>query len=155
METMLYLDAPNTADEAGPFQVLLSLLHPGGVVCPRCGEPRRRTVHRRHRYPVLDYRCLQCRRVFNAWTGTVLQNTHHRPSELLVVLDAVLKKESTAALARRLRCQRSQLKRLRRRLQGWVRETLLPDPQLCARVRDPAGLLGAEPCQGRLAAAPS
>jgi transposase-like protein len=155
MEMMQCPDVPSTADEAGCYKVLLKLLHPGGIVCPRCTEPRRLTVHRRHRDPVLDYRCPECGRVFNAWTGTVLQNTHHRPSELLLILDAILKKEPTAAIARRLRCQPSQLQRLRRRLQGWVREMLIEGHQQGGVERGLAGLLEAQGCQGRLAGAVS
>ena len=67
-------------DEDACYRKLVELLHPDGLACPACGQRQRLGVHRRHREPVLDYQCGDCGRVFNAWTGTVLQGTHRRPS---------------------------------------------------------------------------
>jgi transposase-like protein len=110
----------DTSYEFDCYQELVSLLHPDGLCCPRCIEQVRLAVHRRHREPVLDYRCLECGRVFNAWTGTAFSKTHHRPSELLLIIAGILEKRPTADLARQLGCQASQLQRLRVRLQRWV-----------------------------------
>ena len=63
-------------DEDACYAKLVGWLHPDGLACPRCGRHERLTVHRRYRAPVLDYRCLACRRVFNAFTGTVVLITH-------------------------------------------------------------------------------
>ena len=66
-------------DEDACYAKLLHWLHPDGLACPRCGARDGLGVHRRHRAPILDYRCKACRRVFNAFTGTALQGTQ-RPA---------------------------------------------------------------------------
>src|SRR4051812_24037551 len=103
------LPPAESADQGACYEWLLNLFHPGGLVCPRCRQGGRLLLHRRHREPVLDYRCGACRRVFNAWTGTLLEKTHHSPRDVVLIIRAIVEKESTADLARRLRCQRSQL----------------------------------------------
>jgi transposase-like protein len=75
-------------DEATCYQELLDLLHPDGLACPRCrGGPDRYTIHRRRDgSPVVDSRCRDCRRVFNLFTGTPSQGTHHSPARILLIL---------------------------------------------------------------------
>ncbi len=121
-------------DEDACYAKLLAWLHPDGLVCPRCGERDNLHVHRRHRAPVLDYRCGHCRRVFNAFTGTTLQGTHRRPAELMLFVRGIAQGVSTAQLARELDRDRSQLLELRHRMQesayaGRPREPL-DDPVL-------------------------
>lgn len=66
------MDFPITdlMDEDACYAKLVTWLHPEGLACPRCGRADRMHVHRRHRAPILDYRCTACHRVFNAFTGT-------------------------------------------------------------------------------------
>ena len=104
-------------DEPACYTTVVGFLHPAGLGCPGCGTQGGLYVHRRHRAPVLDYRCSTCGRVFNAWTGTALQGTHRRPSEILRILRAIVGKLSTAQLARNLGRQRATLHQLRRRLE--------------------------------------
>jgi transposase-like protein len=104
-------------DEDACSQKLLSWLHPDGLACPRCGAREDLRVHRRHRAPVLDYRCPACHRVFNAFTGTALQGTKRRPVELMLILRGIAQGVPTAQLARELGCDRKELLRLRHRLQ--------------------------------------
>ena len=73
-------------DEDACYAKLLAWLHPDGLACPRCGSRDDLHVHRRHRAPVLDYRCSSCRRVFNAYTGTGLHATKRRPVELVLIV---------------------------------------------------------------------
>jgi transposase-like protein len=108
-------DAP--ADEAECYTLLIQMLHPEGLACPRCWSRDRLGIHRRHRAPVLDYQCGECGRVFNAWTGTALEKTHRSPRQLLQILLGIARGRSTAQLARELECHRPQLLALRRRLQ--------------------------------------
>jgi transposase-like protein len=120
-------------DEDACYRFLVDLLHPAGLACPRCGAADRLRVHRRHRAPVLDYRCAGCRRVFNAFTGTALGHTHRRPSQLVLILRGVAQGTSTARLARELGCDRGVLLRLRHRLQEGAARRVprgpLPDAQ--------------------------
>jgi transposase-like protein len=109
-------------DEDACYAKLLSWLHPDGLACPRCGARDRLGVHRRHRAPVLDYRCAACKRVFNAFTGTLLQGTQRRPVALVLILRGVAQGASTARLARELGCDRRELLDFRHRLQhaAWL-----------------------------------
>src|SRR3982751_6726184 len=104
-------------DEDACYAKLVSWLHPGGIACPRCRRDDRMHVHRRHRAPVLDYRCGHCRRVFNAFTGTALQGTERRPVQLVLIVRGIAQGVPTAQLARELGCDRSELLALRHRLQ--------------------------------------
>jgi transposase-like protein len=103
-------------DEDACYRKLLTWLHPDGLACPRCGARDGLRVHRRHRAPVLDYRCTACRRVFNAFTGTALRGTRRRPSDLMLILRGFAQGVPTAQLARELASDRRELLRLRHRL---------------------------------------
>jgi transposase-like protein len=109
-------------DEDACYAKLLSWLHPDGLACPRCGARDGLGVHRRHRAPVLDYRCAACKRVFNAFTGTLLQGTQRRPVALVLILRGVAQGASTARLARELGCDRRELLDFRHRVQhaAWL-----------------------------------
>jgi transposase-like protein len=114
------MDFPITdlMDQDACYAKLVALLHPGGLACPACKADDRLRVHRRHRAPVLDYRCLSCGRVFNAFTGTSLEGTHRRPAEVMLILRGFAQGVPTAQLARELGCDRKHLLELRRRMQG-------------------------------------
>ena len=105
-------------DEDACYAKLVAVLHPAGLVCPRCRVPEGLKVHRRHRAPVLDYRCEACGRVFNAFTGTEFHKTQRRPSEILLILRGIAQGTPTARLARELKRHRPHLLKLRHRLQA-------------------------------------
>jgi transposase-like protein len=105
-------------DQGACYRKIVGLLHPEGLACPRCGSRDGLRVHRRHRDPVLDYRCSGCGRVFNAWTGTALQGMQRRPAEVLLILRGFAQGASTARLSRELECDRMKLLALRHKLQG-------------------------------------
>src|SRR3954471_13384208 len=94
-------------DEDACYAKIVAVLHPGGLVGPRCGIGDRLKVHRRHRAPVIDYRCDACGRVFNAFTGTEFHKARRRPSEILPILRGIAQGTSTAQLARELSRHRS------------------------------------------------
>ena len=115
-------------DEDACYAKIVAVLHPGGLVCPRCGIGDRLKVHRRHRAPVIDYRCEACGRVFNAFTGTEFHKTHRRPSEILLILRGISQGTSTARMARELNRHRPHLLRLRHRLQARAMEAADSSP---------------------------
>jgi transposase len=121
-------------DEDACYQFLLALVHPEGLQCPRCQAHEGFLVHRYYREPVLDYRCPACGRVFNAWTGTVFQGTHSRPSMLVLILRGFAQGVSTAQLSRELTCSRRNLLKLRHQFQDQARwglnRTPLKDPEV-------------------------
>jgi transposase-like protein len=104
-------------DQEACYNLLLTWLHPQGLACPDCHRADRMPIHRRDRQPVVDYRCGHCGRVFNAFTGTALQGTHHRPAALILILRGIAQGVPTAQLARELGCDRGPLLALRHRLQ--------------------------------------
>jgi transposase-like protein len=123
------MDFPLTdlMDQAACYARLVEALHPGGLACPRCGSDRF-GVHRRHRDPVLDYRRRDCRRVFNAFTGTALHKTSRSPAELVLILRGFAQGATTARMARELGCDRMKLLGLRHKLQEHATAGLDPAP---------------------------
>src|SRR5262245_18206142 len=115
------MDFPITdlLDEAACYRRLVGWLHPGGLRCPGCGARAADCrVHRRHRDPLLDYRCQGCGAVFNAFTGTALQGTQRTCAQVLLLVRGIAQGTPTAHLARELRCDRKHLLELRHRLQA-------------------------------------
>jgi transposase-like protein len=114
-------------DEDACYDRIVQALHPDGLACPRCGGDRL-GVHRRHRAPVIDYRCRDCGRVFNAYTGTALHKTSRSPSALVLILRGVAQGATTARMARELGCDRMKLLALRHKLQAHALAGLDPEP---------------------------
>jgi predicted RNA-binding Zn-ribbon protein involved in translation (DUF1610 family) len=79
--TMMDFPLADLMDERACFDRVVAALHPDGLACPRCGGDRL-GVHRKHRAPIIDYRCRDCRRVSNAYTDTALHKTSRRPSAI-------------------------------------------------------------------------
>jgi transposase-like protein len=116
--------------EEACFQKLFAIVQPEGLHCPRCGARDGLKVHRHHvKGWIVDYRCCHCGRVFNAWTGTPFQKTHHPPSELLQIITGIAKGEPTAKLARELGCDRVRLSSLCHRWQRLVAENVGRPPK--------------------------
>ena len=95
------MDFPLTGlmDEAACHDRLVGALHPEGLACLRYGSDRFGVLCR-HRDPVPDYRCRDCRRVSNTFTVTAPEKTGRRPSELVPILRGIAKGVPTARLAR-------------------------------------------------------
>jgi transposase-like protein len=106
-------------DQGACYHKLLDLLHPGGMACPRCGTHDGHTVHRRRPdSPVIDYRCNDCGRCFNLYTGTTWQGTHKSPATILLILRGIAQGVPTAQLARELGLSRPHLLDLRHEIQA-------------------------------------
>ena len=104
-------------DEQACYDKLVEVLHPQGLVCPRCRSPKR-GVHRRCRAPVLDYQCGDCGRVFNVYTGSALEGTRRSPAQVMLTLRGFAQGVSTAQLARELKVSRGHLLDLRHQWQA-------------------------------------
>ena len=104
-------------DEQACYDKLVQVLHPQGLGCPRCPS-NDMTIHRACRVPVRDYRCQACGRVFNAFTGTILQGTQKRPAQIMLILRGVAQGVSTRQLAREMGLSRWHLLELRHKLQA-------------------------------------
>jgi transposase-like protein len=112
---LAFLRVADFSNERACYDELVRFLHPDGLRCNRCGAKDGLRVHRRSRDPVLSYICASCFCVFNAWTGTVIQGLHRRPSEILAILSRVITGMPTARIARELGCHRRGVLSLRRR----------------------------------------
>jgi transposase-like protein len=118
-------------DEQACYEFLVQVLHPEGLACPRCHRADGLKVHRHDRAPILVYRCPHCRRIFHAFTTTVLHGTRRSARQWVLILRGVAQGVSTAQLARELECDRSELLKWRHRLQD-----LACRAAECAALRD-------------------
>jgi transposase-like protein len=91
-------------------------LHPQGVVCPCCGDAKRRLFRAQEHFPAC--RCRTCEGYYTLLTGTVFEKTRQRPATLVLVLRGIAKGDPTARLARELGLSRKQLHTLRHRIQA-------------------------------------
>lgn len=107
-------------DEQKCCEFLQKLLHPQGLACPRCavsvGEAR---VHRYDRAPILQYQC-RCGRIYNLFTGTVWQGTHHSCAIIIEILRGIAQGKPTLKLAEELGVDRKHLLERRHQLQAHV-----------------------------------
>jgi transposase-like protein len=104
-------------DQDACYHKLLALLHPDGLACPKCKTDDHLRVHRRHRAPVLHFRCTACGRVFNAFTGIELEGMHRQPAAVMLILRGFAQSAPTEPPGRELGFYHKHLLELRRRLQ--------------------------------------
>ena len=116
-------------EKCGKF--LTDILHPCGLKCPNGHDLDHCYVHKRDRAPILGYRCWDCGRCFNIFTGTVLQETKHNCVRLVQILRGIAQGVSTAQLARELGVSRPSLLAFRHKIQALALAALpgapLPD----------------------------
>jgi transposase-like protein len=114
-------------DDDACYRLLLSVLHPGGLHCPK-GHPLEegQAPHDRHREPVLDYRCRTCGKVFNLYTGTPLHAVRFSPARLVMILRGFCQGVTTLHLSQELGVGRRNLLKLRQRVQGMALERFSP-----------------------------
>ena len=116
------------------FQKLLNFVRPEGLRCPRCGHQDGFRRCRRHTESwIPDYRCPHCHHVFNAWTGTPFQGTHHPPSRLWRIIMQIKEGIFTTEIARELDCQRAHLSEFRHQIQHWMTSVFGPPPKKSPR----------------------
>jgi transposase-like protein len=85
-------------------QWIKDYFHPDGLKCPRCGASVADAyVHRRTKRSSLTvYRCKHCRQIYNLYSGTVFQQRHLTPQQVILLLRGVLKGEPTTTLSAEL-----------------------------------------------------
>lgn len=106
-------------DEDACYAFLVQQLHPTGLQCPNGHAlAPQQAPHMRDRAPVVDYRCRQCRRVFNALTGTLWQQTHYRCSTIVLLLRGFAQGTPSAHLARELGIDRGTVLAYRHQVQA-------------------------------------
>ena len=98
----------------------MEYFHPTGLRCPHCGAVwAKASPFRATRTSQLQvYRCRECHRIYNLYSGTVFEGRHMRPAQVVLLVRGVLKGESAASLARELGMSRTTVTELRHRLQA-------------------------------------
>jgi transposase-like protein len=114
-------------------QWILAHFHPNGLRCPGCqatvaeAYPFRTTQESR----LVTYRCSHCGSVYNLYTGTVFQQRHLTPQQVVLLLRGMLKGEPSKQLAAELDLDYKTVLELRRELQSNAQvlqaDTPLPD----------------------------
>ena len=114
-------------DEERCYRMLREALHPDGLRCPNGHAlPADQAPHDRHRAPVMDYRCRECGKVFNLYTGTALQGVRHPPSRLMMILRGFCQGVPTLHLANEFHASRRHLLDRRHHVQGLALERISP-----------------------------
>lgn len=91
------------------YQMLSEILHPGGLKCPAGHELKDSRIHRSHRAPILDYRCKKCGRIFNVFTGTVLQGSKFNALQIIQCMNGISRGVSINRLAQEMKIDRKGL----------------------------------------------
>lgn len=75
--------------------------HAGQLKCPRCQQPdtQARVFRRTQRSDLTTYRCMACGTTYNLYSGTVFQQSHLTPMQIVLVLRGICKGEPTRELA--------------------------------------------------------
>ena len=98
---------------------VMAHFHPEGLRCPTCGasvaeaSPFRRT----EKSQLTVYRCRCCRHVYNLYSGTLFQQRHLRPAQVVLLMRGVLKGEASNVLAAELGLHYLTVLQLRRAIQ--------------------------------------
>jgi transposase-like protein len=66
---------------------------------------------------LVDYRCQQCQRTYNLYTGTIFAGSNLEPRRVVLLLRGVCKGEPSAVLAEELELSRQCVHRWRQRIQ--------------------------------------
>lgn len=107
--------------------------HPHGLNCPKCRATieQARIFRRAKKSQLVVYRCLRCHTAYNLYTGTILQQTHFTPMQVVLLLRGFCKGETTQELAAELGLSYKTVLEVRHALQANAEkaqpQTPLPD----------------------------
>lgn len=125
---MIIFSILDLMDEEKCYDYLVEILHPNGLHCPACRvSVEYSKVHRRDRAPVLYFHCL-CGRIYNAFTGTKWQGTHHRCSIIISILRGIAQGVSSLHLAQELGIDRKHLLERRHSIQDYAAQACPREP---------------------------
>jgi transposase-like protein len=112
---------------------IIEHFHPGGLKCPYCGQPKEqaREFRRSKRSRLIVYRCKACQMTYNLYSGTVFQQTHLTPEQVVLLLRGFSKGERSTELAAELKLNYQVVLSLRHKIQRNAEkaqpDTPLPD----------------------------
>jgi transposase-like protein len=104
-------------------QWILHHFHPQGLVCPNCGMAVANSyIFRTTKKSQLTvYRCRACNTAYNLYSGTIFQQRHFTPQQVVLFMRGVLKGEASITLAAELKMSPQTILDLRRDLQDSAR----------------------------------
>jgi len=114
---------------------IMEHFHPEGLKCPRCQSSvadahEFRQTKRSH---LTVYRCNQCGKTYNLYSGTVFQQRHLTPSQVVLLMRGFLKGEPSSVLSSELKVNYITVLQLRRDVQDNAQlmqpDNPLPDDQ--------------------------
>ena len=104
-------------DEMESLSWVEKYFHPKGLNCPGCGATREQAREfRQHKRGFVDYRCYQCQRTYNLYTGTVFAGSNLEPRRVVLLIRGVCKGDPATVLAEELALSRQGIHRWRKRL---------------------------------------
>jgi transposase-like protein len=111
-------------------QWIVEHFHSNGFGCKHCGAgvEQARKFRTTHRSQLTVYRCRQCDQTYNLYTGTLLEQHHLRPEQVVLFLRGMLKGESSKTLATELNLSYKTVLTLRHQLQDRAQQLQPDDP---------------------------
>lgn len=114
---------------------IIEYFHPGGLKCPSCGQPKEqaREFRRTQRSQLVVYRCRDCQMTYNLYSGTVFQQTHLTPMQVVLLMRGFCKGESSKELAEELELNYGTVLTLRHEIQlnAEHAQPTAPLPDMC------------------------
>ncbi len=105
-------------DEQESIEWVEKYFHPQRLRCPGCGATTQEArPFRTHQRGFVDYRCQQCQRTYNLYTGTIFAGSNLEPRLVVLLLRGVCKGEPATVLAEELALSRQCVHRWRKRIQ--------------------------------------
>jgi transposase-like protein len=110
---------------------IVQYFHPTGFDCPECGAPREqaRIFRKTQKSQLVVYRCNHCQTVYNLYSGTIFQQTHLTPMQIVLLMRGICKGETSQELAAELGLNYGTVLKLRHSVQANA-EKLQPDTPL-------------------------
>ena len=101
------------------YEWLVNYFHPGGMVCPHCGNKldnaRQFRVTKSSQVP--DYRCRGCEKTYNVYRHTVVEGRRLTPEQVVLLVRGVVKGEQAQILANEIGVCRQTVQTIRQQMQ--------------------------------------
>lgn len=106
-------------DHERSVEWIIEYFHPDGLKCPSCGAStaEARAFRTTRRSQLTTYRCQLCQTPYNLYTGTVFQQHHVSPQQVVLLMRGICKGETTNMLAKELSLNYKTVLELRHRIQ--------------------------------------
>jgi len=107
-------------DHKRSVEWIIEYFHPDGFKCPGCGgsTDEARAFRTTRRSQLTTYRCQLCQTPYNLYTGTVFQQHHLSPQQVVLLMRGICKGETTNMLAQELALNYKTVLELRHRIQA-------------------------------------